>query len=154
MTSSFFVPCGRATRSGAPCRTTVPANRPVCHTHLTDIDRQWLKVVDDIRDGYREPMERLRQLELSTRRKAQAITEPARRMEQDGAQIVSVAFGSGGTEYAYRWAGRGHLVVGDRVVTPPAYWDGPGAPCREGRVVRLGTSYDGPLVSISRRAGR
>lgn len=67
-----------------------------------------------------------------------------------GTQYIEVQFIPDGRAYAYAWLGEGPINIGDWVKTPrPAEWNGPYHGV--GKVVRLGSGYEGPVRAITER---
>ncbi|QLE70220.1 hypothetical protein FGW37_33135 [Streptomyces rectiverticillatus] len=150
-------PCGRPTKSGAPCRAQFSGPGFACKLHTTDHERTLV-------EAYRQGLETGRAQEREWRQRTEAaqvehlerqiralreeLDARNRRFEVDSDQAVTV------DGYGYRWRGPGRLEVGDRVLLPENYVSalrhGPGP--FPGTVTELGTTYTGNLSTIISRA--
>lgn len=149
--------CGRPTRSGTPCRNPLFGHDLACATHATEQDRA---LADAYRKGYSEGLRQgydmgksgaTSEIDRLTRRVQdlqRQAEENARYYERDGDQVVEV----GG--YGYRWSGSPPLEVGERVLLPENWLSAVqrGHGPFEGVVTALGSTYEGPLSRILRRA--
>lgn len=65
---------------------------------------------------------------------------------------IEVQFTPGGRSYSFAWGGDGGVVVGDHLIAPePPHWMGPYfGDCK---VTRIGSGYEGPVRTITKRCG-
>lgn len=150
--------CGRPTRSGAPCKATFTFGF-ACGRHTTPEEDAYVRAYEEgHRAGRAEGIEFGRQMAEAgaenLRRRVADLEEKLDRVTQrhsvDGHQAVEV------DGYAYLWTGTPPLGLGERVLLPENYVSnlkhGPGPFI--GVVTALGTTYDGPLSRVLRRAPR
>jgi hypothetical protein len=149
--------CGRPTKAGTPCKTRIHGRGEACTIHTT-AEEQALAAAYDAghRAGYAEGRRSgemtarisTENLERQLAHLTAALDKATRKFTLDGAQAVTV------DGYGYLWRGTPELAVGDHVLLPENYVsrmrNGPGP--FPGTVTDLGTTYDGDLTYIVRRA--
>ncbi|WP_211216196.1 hypothetical protein [Longispora albida] len=149
--------CGRATRSGSPCKVRLHGADLACSRHASEQDRT---LAEAYQRGWNEGFQaasrsseglqnmRAERLERRVADLERQLDEASRYYEYGGDQVVEVG------RYAYRWPGLGRLEVGDRVLLPENWISqmkhGPGPV--EGVVTKLGATYRGELSVIIGRA--
>ena len=148
-------PCGRPTKSGAPCKATFSFGF-ACTLHATEHEQA---LVDAYQQGYRAGLSEGSELgrkgaEMSKEYLQRRVAELEKQLDQakrrhtvDGHQAVEV------DGYGYLWTGADPLRVGERVWLPENYvsklkhGSGPFV----GVVTALGTTYEGSLSRVLRR---
>jgi hypothetical protein len=149
--------CGRPTKSGKPCQAILSGRRDrACGKHATSEDQAYAQGWSDGeavgRQGWQDAKEAAKnelRMEIEHQiRQEKAVEEEQRnfRTEIGGKQVVSVDIG-GSRLLAYTWSGE-PLAVGDRVLLP-ANWLY--ASPFEGKVVKVGSSYQGAMVGVLRK---
>ncbi|MFE9381251.1 hypothetical protein [Streptomyces sp. NPDC006855] len=150
-------PCGRPTKSGAPCRAQFSGPGFACKPHTTDHEKalvaayqQGLATGRTKEREWRQRTEaaKVEHLERQIRTLREELDAKNRRFDVDGDQAVTV------DGYGYRWRGPGRLDVGDRVLLPENFVSAlrHGSGPFPGTVTELGTTYTGTLSRIISRA--
>lgn len=146
-------PCGRPTKSGAPCRAQFSGPGFACKLHTTDHEKAYQQGLETGRAKEREWRQRteaaqIEHLERQIRTLREELDAKNRRFDVDGDQTVTV------DGYGYRWNGPGTLDVGDRVLLPENHVSAlrHGSGPFPGTVTELGTTYTGTLSRIISRA--
>jgi hypothetical protein len=149
--------CGKPKANGEPCRAQVYPGQDIgvevpcfCTQHTTPADdalrkKLYAAYTQGREDGEAAAWEDGLERELRKRLDAELAKRPCKhyRMRDVDGQLVELNH-----RYTYRWVGDGELAVDDVVLIPPSEWD---RGWREATVTRLGSDYQGHIVSISRR---
>lgn len=153
--------CGRPTRSGTPCQALLHGFDVSCKSHAAEDDSELAKWYErGLHTGLRRGqemagwtaqhnVERVKELEHQVQELKQKLEDASRYYEIEGDQVVEVD-----GRYAYRWGGSPRLEIGELVVLPPNWLTTTvlGSGSFDGTVTGFGTTYQGQLSHIVRRA--
>lgn len=147
--------CGRTTKSGKPCANRLDRGAVACRIHADETDiavrdaflRGWGQGWTAGCESGRSSAKMDEEFRLA--REQREADERARFRERDQFGQLVVVDNDTGKALTYRWVGEKDLEIGEMVVVPPNWLVQRSRICA---VIAIGSSYDGELQNILRRA--